>query len=396
MNRRRHSSDLRARALGVLLLLVAAFGAGSWGCGTRHHETASPVPVPSADPRLEEATRLYDGGRYAEAKVLLETLDGEGRANGPALYRLAFCLGALKDREGERRVLERAVAALETEVGSSGGLESSFYLANAYRNLGRAAEARDAAAAATGRVERGEAPSPSLAVDQFRLAKLYADQGLTGPAQRWYQAALEGFAAEPDRYPAYIQWASRYLGDLAFSKADFATAEKFYGTVAQSPGASVVDLRRLGISRVRLGRFAEAADAWGRAEKLDPAEADDVRYGARVASQAAVIGHLPPSGPDGRAWNAYTREEIEKTMADQVAVARETLGQAEQSPLPAGVTTDALQARLDQAHATFLAAALEYTARGLPIRETAFVGGYAPLIFHPEQWSLPQPPPSDR
>jgi hypothetical protein len=48
----------------------------------------------------------------------------------------------------------------------------------------------------------------------------------------------------------------------------------------------------------------------------------------------------------------------------------------------------ALQAELDAAHPVFVAAALEYTMRNLPIRETAFFGGFAPLIFHPNRWRL--------
>jgi hypothetical protein len=37
----------------------------------------------------------------------------------------------------------------------------------------------------------------------------------------------------------------------------------------------------------------------------------------------------------------------------------------------------------------FVAAALEYALRNLPLRETAFQAGYAPLIFHRSRWQLP-------
>ena len=48
-----------------------------------------------------------------------------------------------------------------------------------------------------------------------------------------------------------------------------------------------------------------------------------------------------------------------------------------------------LQDGIDEARPVFLGAALEYVLRGFPIRETAFFGGYAPLIFHSDKWRLP-------
>jgi len=49
------------------------------------------------------------------------------------------------------------------------------------------------------------------------------------------------------------------------------------------------------------------------------------------------------------------------------------------------------KSEVGKAKAVFVAAGLEYALRNLPIRETAFFGGYAPLIFHPQKWSLDQP-----
>ena len=52
-----------------------------------------------------------------------------------------------------------------------------------------------------------------------------------------------------------------------------------------------------------------------------------------------------------------------------------------------------MAASLAQARSTFVGAALEYALRDHDIRETAFLGGYAPLIFHPEEWLLPEEEP---
>jgi hypothetical protein len=51
----------------------------------------------------------------------------------------------------------------------------------------------------------------------------------------------------------------------------------------------------------------------------------------------------------------------------------------------------AMAAEIESIQPVFVAACLEYTARELPIRESAFFGGYAPLIFHESRWRLPEP-----
>jgi hypothetical protein len=58
---------------------------------------------------------------------------------------------------------------------------------------------------------------------------------------------------------------------------------------------------------------------------------------------------------------------------------------------PAG--DEALRKQQSQAIAAakplLVSAAVEYVLRDLPIRETAFSGGWAPLLFQPAEWELP-------
>ena len=71
-------------------------------------------------PVKEEAVRLYDQGIYGEARKTLEDLDNARVLDGPLLYRLFFCEKATGHADDARKALERARAALEEEMASSG------------------------------------------------------------------------------------------------------------------------------------------------------------------------------------------------------------------------------------------------------------------------------------
>jgi hypothetical protein len=76
-----------------------------------------------------------------------------------------------------------------------------------------------------------------------------------------------------------------------------------------------------------------------------------------------------------------------RTMRQEAATAAEAAG----GTLPTD-QGQALQSKMDAVHGEFVAAALEYAVRGLSLRETAFVGGYAPLVFRASEWNLPGVP----
>lgn len=364
-------------------LLLAALAAGP-GAG----------PGPQASSATEQATRaiaLYDEGKCAEARPILETLDADGNADGPLLYRLFFCRARTGDAAGAKEALERAASALEAEHRARPRLETAFYLANAYQNLDRDAAARTVAAEATARLESGAWPEPRLAIERFQTGKLYEDQARTEDASRWYRAALEGFAREGRLYPGQSRWARRYLAQQAFSRADFAVAEKEYAELVALGEVSRTDWIRLATASAKLAHYSSAADAWRQADKADPARGDDPRYASALARLAAGLGTLPATAPDGRPWGRLSREELEELMlanANRVKEARARAASAG-SPLDANGRAE-LEKAIAEAKQVFVAAGLEYAVRGLPIRETAFGSNYAPMIFHEAQWELPQ------
>jgi tetratricopeptide (TPR) repeat protein len=351
------------------------------------------VPAtPAEDPRAA-AIALYDQGRYKEAGAALKALDAEGKADGALLYRLSYCAGAAGDEQERAKALERSVAALEKETQAGGTVESWFYLSNAYQNLGRAADSAKIAAEATARFEAAKGKQPEGGLDLFRLAKLYADQGKNDRASETYRRAIEALKPETDRYPAYVRWARRFLGDAALRSADWQAAASEYASIVALPSPAPGDWSRLAAARVRLGRWQEAADAWHQAELLVPGGGDDARYSRQLALSAASLGTVPVLTPDGRTWDKPSQEELERLMIEQAKIVGEgrSSGPDRAATAAAGTPPPDPAARLKEAHAIFVAAGVEYAARGLPIRETAFTNGFAPLLFHPEQWEVPAP-----
>jgi tetratricopeptide (TPR) repeat protein len=367
----------RHASAAIAALLAACIASGG---------TPAAQPAAETDARVREAVRLYDEGRLAEARTLLVEIDTAGAATGPLLYRLAFCQRTAGESAASQQTQARAREALERELATTRDLEVPFYLANTYQNLGLPAELRRVAEQAVGRVERGELPQPADGLSQFRLGKLYADIGREAEATRWYSAALRGLDPAGSAHASYVRWASRYLADGAARRSDWPAVAEHLGRVAEAPDVTVAELDRLAVACVRTGRFAQAEAAWRRAERLDPAEGDRARYAWRLARMAAELRELPAVAPSGRPWSELSKSDLETLLTEQAQAVRSALGESEATAEPERRTE--LQSRIDAARPVFVAAALEYTARGHGIRETAFMGGYAPLIFHANEWQL--------
>lgn len=345
---------------------------------------SSPAAAPGG--AAEEARKLYDAGRYDEARPLLEALGARGEADGAMLYRLAFTLRSASD-PGSGPAFERAIAKLREEVAGSGRLEPAFYLSNAYRNLDRSADSRAVATEVTKKVESGAIPEPVQPLERFRLGKLYEDLGREPDAARWYALALEGLS--PAEYPAYVGWAARYASGRAYAKGAWRESEAPLRRLQELHLATADDLDRLAMASGRQGRWGEAAELWRTAEGLDRARADRPRYAARVATLAAETGSLPLLAPDGRAWETLSREELETLMGAQAAAVRAAKEAAAAAPAGDEALRKAQAAAIAAARPLLASAAIEYLLRDLPIREIAFSGGWAPLLFQPGEWELP-------
>jgi len=218
----------------------------------------------------------------------------------------------------------------------------------------------------------------------------------------YYKRAIAVLDTAGGRYAGNARWALRYVGTVAAARDDYAGAESAYEKLGALGGAEVSDWGSLATARARLGKFLPAAEAWTRAVKLDPANADDARYSAKLAETAATLAPLPASAPGGAAFRAMGRADLEAALLDRAEVARSVQARASEAmnaklvggpafPLPAELRAS-LDRELRTAHGQFVAAGLEYAMRGLPIRETAFREGYAVRIFQNDDWELPPDP----
>jgi hypothetical protein len=376
------------------------------------------LPAGAAEQNDKEslALELYDEGRYGEALELLQELDGDGLADGPLLYRLYYCQRSLKV-PGARETQERARLRLEAEVIDSEDLETPFYLANVYRNIGRLTDMRRIAAEATERVESGELPAPQTAVGMFQLGKLYADQENETAAVEWYEKSIEGMkAGDKPAVPPYAAWAARYIADRAEARGDHDAATQYYALLSADGSTSIRDLEKTAVAAVKVGAYGRAAGAWRRAAALSPAQADRSRYCARLAESAGQLGGLPELSPDGKPWNELSKEELGAVLSGKAEIIRGAFAEANRidmlmrdlmaSAIEAVGNTGAAkkvqkgfvaiwvnmipdqQARLDEARKDFVAASLEFAIKRYGLRETAFFGGYAPLIFGNEEWDI--------
>lgn len=348
-------------------------------------------PTPATADLEADAVSAYDQGQYREAAVLLEQIDAAGDADGPLLYRLAYCRRQTGDaRSGQTQ--DRAREALENALSSATDLEIPFYLANTYDNLGRKEDARRIAAEATAGIEQGDLTRPTTGSGSFQLGKLYADQGLDEKAAEWYTRAIESLNEEGEGGGSYVRWASRFLAERAFRAQDFESAAENYTLLTGSGEGDQADFDRLAVSLVHLAQYKAAANAWKRAELLKPADADRARYCGALAKMASKLDALPVEAPSGKAWDQLAQDELQALMSDLADQAKQTRTEVLEGAPLSDEDRARLSARFEEIQPVFVAAALEYALRGHSIREAAFFGGYAPLIFRPKDWRIPGEP----
>jgi len=336
----------------------------------------------------DTAVRLYDQGKYDEARKTLVELDGAGALDGPLLYRLFFCEKATGHDDESRQALDRARVTLERELSASGSLEVAFYLANTYSNLGRAPDARQVAHDMTSKIESGRVAAPKSAIALFQTGKLYQDQGIQEQASGFYERAVDAFDLGDGRYVGNARWALRYLGNNAFARADFSTSEKDLARLTALGGAEAADWDALAAARARLAKYALAAEAWKASVKVNEADADDARYSARLAEVAALIAPLPVATPEGASFRSMSQADLEAFLKARSATAIASQTSAVDPKKRAEAAAALLETRRQ-----FVAAGLEYAVRRYGIRETAFREGYAVLIFQDRAWELPSDPP---
>jgi tetratricopeptide (TPR) repeat protein len=351
---------------------------------------SSSAAAPSA---RAEAVAAYDAGDYASACRILTEMDAAVDLEGTLLYRLFFCKTALGEQASGREALARAATALEGENVPGCPVEVPFYLANAYANLGRPEDARRVASETVLRLET-ERYEPKSAMEWFQVGKLAQDAGRNDRAETAYRRAVDGFSAGSPA-PGHERWARRFLGNAASGRADFEAALPEWRRIVALENADRSDLLALATACARTARWEEAAEAWRLAEKIDMQNGSDPRYAAGLARQAAALGGIPSVDALGVPWSRYDRDGLEAAMRDHAVAAHEVRREAarrEEAGAWDRAAREEASERLREIRGRFLAAGIEYAVRKLPLRETAFSGNYATLVFQDSEWELPDAP----
>jgi hypothetical protein len=339
------------------------------------------------------AGEAYGRMDCAEARRLLEQLDAAGELDPTELYRLHFAQRATGAVAESNATLERATGALEQSWTREPTLEAGFYLANAYIASNRSEDGQRIAREVTARVASGELPTRT-GVEKFQAGKLHADLGDDSAARTLFREALVDLERHPSpETDGHLAWASNWLAERAITARDWSAAEIHLTTYVSHIVPRATDWDRLATVRVRNEMYQEAAAAWNAAVPLDPANADDARYAARLAESAARMGGLPREPRDGgQPFTEMTRAGLETFLGERAARARATRQESEAAAAGGTIPqqqAEELRSRMEAVRGEFVAAALEYALRGHSLRETAFVGGYAPLVFRNAEWQLP-------
>lgn len=100
---------------------------------------------------------------------------------------------------------------------------------------------------------------------------------------------------------------------------------------------------------------------------------------------AAILAGAAADNP----WSKLPEEESARLLGELATTIRAAAKERTPPNRLAATRRGALQARIDAARPAFVAAALEFAMRGHSIREAAFFGGFAPLIFRAQEWRLP-------
>ncbi len=356
------------------------------------------LPLPAArasSPEAARAVALYDAGNYVEARKLLEKLEAAGKATGPLLYRLAFTLNRAGEKKAGTAMEQKALTRLEAEFADRIDLEVAFYLANAYRNRKQPERGKEVALRYTDALQSESVATPTGPLERFRVGKLYADQGRTSEAATWYREALAGLEKD-ESYPAYQDWIRRFLFGAAFDRGDWKSAMILLEHHLARTEGNRTDYDRLAVLQGRTGSWDRAIETWRKVERMNPADGDRARYCRQLITRAREVGTLPRETFEGEPIEGLDKDRMEEILKETAAEAKEARADGEKLLAqgdPGGETTKqqaaARQEQLDRLKPLFVAVALEYAYQGGPIRQTAFFGGYAPLIFHADQWEVP-------
>lgn len=241
------------RAAGVYVAVALSFSGGAVG-------TSAPAQAPS---QLEEAARLIESGRPAEAERILRAVLRSHPQHAGVLHLLG--IAALKQERPQQAAswFRKAIAA-QPAFGA------------AYVNLARLLKESGDRAGAIQVLRQGVARMPRDATLRRELATVLADQ-------RDFAEAIRNLQAIPpaERFEGYWEM----LGRLQVSLGDFAQAEESLRRALESKPESVNLLRQLAGVALKRGERERGWQYMARAYRLAPNSPELLYEYAQVSLQ---------------------------------------------------------------------------------------------------------------
>ena len=348
----------------------------------------------AADPARAAASRAaeaYASGRCREVLAAFEALDEPARArlDGLSHYRWGFCAGVL-GRGDPRAHYDAAARLLAAQAGGDGAtrLETHFYLVNALLNLGEADRARSAASAAVALWKAGRLTVPEDRPDAwFRLGKLFQDAGDPRGALGPFARALDAETAHPGTLrDAYLE----RIADGARAARGIVLAERAQALLdARRPGDPGTLLRR---ARTLLaeGKLDEAEAAFNAVRRRRGDAGMEAQYATATIARIREVrkAGLEPATALADGTPLRDVDDLSGALQKTAARAFEVLGgpaiekPRRKAPGTRFIPAPETKKQLDLVQAEFAGLLREAVIRGVPLREWAVQGGYAPLVHH--------------
>jgi tetratricopeptide (TPR) repeat protein len=347
----------------------------------------------------ERGVAAYLLGHYQDALPDLETARDGGVDRGSLLYMLAFCYDNVRhDPEAARQGYDAAQKKLEAETAApKPELESFFYLSNHLLNRHDNENSKRIALDALARIADHKLKVGKDGVSQFRAGKLHTDAGKDAEALEYYRRAIAAFKKDKSPPPAYLERSLEPVLRADTAKGDPKTlSEEWEKLLALNP--NVADGQwNLAQTSLQAGRYAVARDAFKKAQAQGGDRSQEAYYAERLSDGAQTLVTsgftIPTKDTDGKEIRSLSNDDLQERIKERGKTAAELLAREvkrEEFDVfpPANAKARArvlpgakLMTEFGEARKPVVALTIELVRRGLPLQESAFTGGYAPLII---------------
>jgi tetratricopeptide (TPR) repeat protein len=349
-----------------------------------------PRRPPAAEPALERGEASYQKGDYAAALEAFQQAEGAGARFGMLFYRMAYCQGALGQKDEQLALLGRAVPYFEAEIEKGrGGVDAYYYLAAIYlQDLPDGDRAEKVVARAVEADKAGKLGAELDGDGWFRLGRLYSfaveladpgkpDEDLEARRLHAYGQAAEMLVRTRGANQVYLQLALQEVAQAALRDRRWKDAIAALSRSSMSDPMRpepALELLRLGRDLSRQGDLELALEAWKGIRGPDGPKTQ-ANYGVHLLRAIQAYGDLPAM-VGGQAVRQMDVPTLERGILDAASFLKSASPEAEAT---GGFSADPEEVKRQRG--IFLALMLVYFERGNDLRTFTVQHRLVPLVF---------------